>query len=84
MGKTYICDYFAKNKDGKSVGEYSEILNASNLKELSESILNMCHRYMENYNAVNIMLHVYKWSDGVASKYFDGRVSSNYPTNILI
>ena len=84
MIKTYICDYFANNKEGESVREYTEILYASNLNELSQSILNMAHHYMEDYEAVNIYVNVYEWANGQANKFFNGRVYSNFPANIII
>lgn len=84
MNKTYICDYFANNRDGENVREYSEILFASNLQELKQSITSMCHHYMEDYEAFEILINVYEWTNGHADKYFSGRVNSNFPANITI
>lgn len=84
MNKTYICDYFANNRDGESVREYTEILFASNLMELKESIVNMTNHYMEQYDAFEILLDVYEWTNGHANKFLSGRVNSNFPGNIII
>lgn len=84
MRKTYICDYFANNRDGESVQEYSEILYACNLQELKESIVNMTNHYMEQYDAFEILFDVYEWTNGHANKYFSGRVNLNFPSNLII
>lgn len=84
MRKTYICDYFANNRGGESVREYTEILWASNIMELKESIISMTNHYMEQYEAFEILFDVYEWTNGHANKYLSGRVNENFPANIII
>ena len=84
MNKTYICDYFVNNRDGERVHEYTEILYASNLQELKESIVSMTNHYREQYEAFEVLVDVYEWTNGQANKYFSGRVNSNFPSNIII
>ena len=84
MYKPYICDYFANNQDGGSVREYSEIIYASDFMELKERIINMANLQMEQYEAIEVLVDVYEWTNGNAKKYFSGRVNQNFPTNIII
>lgn len=84
MYKPYICDYFANNRDGDSVREYSEIIYASDFMELKESIINMTNHHMEQYEAFEVLLDVYEWTNGNANKYFSGRVNQNFPSNLII
>lgn len=84
MNKPYICDYFANNQDGESIRNYTEVLWASNLQELKEFIINMTDHYMEQYEAFEILLDVYEWTNGHADKYFSGRVNKNFPSNLII
>ena len=84
MNKPYICDYFAYNRDGDNVSEYSEIIYASDFMELKESIINKINHHLEHYEAFEVLLEVYEWANGNAKKYFSGRVNQNFPANIII
>ena len=84
MYKPYICDYFALNRDGNSVREYSEFIYACDFMDLKQSIINMTNHHMEHYEAFEVLIDVYEWTNGHTIKYFSGRVNSNFPANIII
>lgn len=84
MYKPYICDYFANNRNGDSVREFSEIIYVSDFRNLKESIINMTNNHLEHDDVFEVLVDVYEWTNGHANKYFSGRVNQNFPAKIII